>query len=44
MAISHELAAASLLGGIRAYTALHYQIKLLSGESVLICDGASVSV
>ena len=41
--MSYEQAAASLLGGLRAYTSLHYQLKLFSGESILICDGASVS-
>jgi len=39
--VSHELAAASLSSGIRAYTALSYQMKLLSGETILVCDGAS---
>jgi len=41
--ISHEDAAASLAAGLRAYTALHYQLKIIAGESILIIGGASES-
>jgi len=41
--ISHEDAAASLLAGLRAYTALHYQLKIIAGETMLILNGASES-
>ncbi|KAL6080396.1 Alcohol dehydrogenase GroES-like domain [Balamuthia mandrillaris] len=39
--ISFEEAAGALIGGIRAYTALHYHAHLVPGDSVLILDGAS---
>ncbi len=39
--VSHHMAAASLYGGLRAYTALYYKFRITSGESILIYDGAS---
>jgi len=41
--ISHEDAAASLAAGLRAYTALHYQLKIIAGETILVLGGASES-
>jgi NADPH:quinone reductase-like Zn-dependent oxidoreductase len=40
--LSHEKAAAIVAAGIRAYTALHYQMRLTAGDSILICNGVSV--
>ena len=34
-------AAAVLLDGIKAYTALHYQAHLCGGDTVLVIDGAT---
>jgi NADPH:quinone reductase-like Zn-dependent oxidoreductase len=39
--VPHNQAAAALLSGLRAYTAMNYHMKLLAGETILICDGAS---
>jgi NADPH:quinone reductase-like Zn-dependent oxidoreductase len=39
--IPHEDAAAVLSGLVRAYTAFHYLMKLVAGETVLILNGAS---
>lgn len=39
--IVHEDAAASLAAGVLAYTALHYQLKVIAGETILIIGGAS---
>ncbi|XP_074661264.1 quinone oxidoreductase-like protein 1 [Tubulanus polymorphus] len=39
--ISFETAAGAVGNAIRAYSALHYQARLCSGDSVLVIDGAS---
>eukprot|EP00658_Telonema_sp_P-2_P000238 TRINITY_DN10083_c0_g1_i1.p1 TRINITY_DN10083_c0_g1~~TRINITY_DN10083_c0_g1_i1.p1 ORF type:complete len:333 (+),score=77.40 TRINITY_DN10083_c0_g1_i1:141-1139(+) len=39
--VVHEDAAASLAAGVLAYTALHYQLKVIAGETILIVGGAS---
>ncbi len=41
--IGFQDAAAVLLDGVRAYTALHYQAHLCGGDTVLIVDGATSS-
>ena len=42
-AISHVDAAGCVGGGVRAYTALHYAAHICGGETVLVCNGSSVS-
>lgn len=39
--LTHEQSSALLSGGVRAYTALHYQMRLVMGESLLVFEGAS---
>ena len=39
--ISHADCAATLRGGVRAYTALAYQTRLESGAIVLVCSAAT---
>ena len=41
LVVSHEDAAAAVAGGVRAYTAFHYLMNLVAGETVLILNGAS---
>ena len=42
-AVSHVDAAGCVSGGVRAYTALHYAAHVCGGETVLVCNGSSVS-
>ena len=42
--MDHIDAAGCIGDVIKAYTALHYQARVCSGETVLILNGASVSV
>eukprot|EP00697_Spironema_sp_BW2_P002531 gnl/Spiro4/13355_TR7109_c0_g1_i1.p1 gnl/Spiro4/13355_TR7109_c0_g1~~gnl/Spiro4/13355_TR7109_c0_g1_i1.p1 ORF type:complete len:356 (-),score=97.47 gnl/Spiro4/13355_TR7109_c0_g1_i1:118-1185(-) len=39
--VSHDRAASALVAGVRAYTALHSLLRVIPGESVLVCRGAS---
>jgi NADPH:quinone reductase-like Zn-dependent oxidoreductase len=41
--LSHEKAASIVAAGVRAYTALHYQMHLSAGDSILICNGVSAN-
>ena len=37
--LAADVCASSVLGGVAAYTALHYQHRLAAGETVLVLDG-----
>ncbi len=39
--IGFQDAAAVLLDGVKAYTALHYQANITPGDTVLVVDGAT---
>ena len=41
--MSHVDAAACTGDALKAYTALYYHAKVSSGDTVLICDGTTVS-
>jgi NADPH:quinone reductase-like Zn-dependent oxidoreductase len=38
--ITHEEASSALIGGLRAYTGLHYKAKIVAGDTVLIFNGS----
>lgn len=40
--VNHITAAGAILPGVWAYTALRYQGHITAGDTVLICDGATV--
>jgi NADPH:quinone reductase-like Zn-dependent oxidoreductase len=40
--VNHITAAGAILPAVWAYTALHYQGHVTAGDTVLICDGATV--
>jgi len=41
--VGHEEAAACLVAGVRAYTALYYKMRILQGDFLLVTNAASVN-